>query len=314
MDLHETPIVCYTIGKNRIDDEVMVMEDHALVIHSAMGGERKDYEAVYTYSPSVRMYEMHNHRFYEFYLHLGGEPNLFVNNRMYHLTRGSLMIFPPFVMHGFSVSQELHDYERAFIYLSPELMNTLGCNVMSFEQILLQQTSRGFYMFHMQPDALAQTVSLIQRVRARQDSSLPMDCMANYADIIQILLLVCQTVSQKENIGESFTVNTQVIEVMGYINDHFTEPLSLGEIAERINMSKSSLSHLFSQHTGTSVYSYIQFRRITYAKELLMQGVAPQEAAYQCGFNDYSSFQRAFRNLTGCSPRAYLRDLPAKRS
>ena len=47
------------------------------------------------------------------------------------------------------------------------------------------------------------------------------------------------------------------------------------------------------------------YRRVLYAKELIAAGKPLNEVAYQCGFNDYSSFLRSFSKMTGMSPSAY---------
>ena len=47
------------------------------------------------------------------------------------------------------------------------------------------------------------------------------------------------------------------------------------------------------------------YRRVLQAKEMINSSLALSEVAYQCGFNDYSCFLRAFRRVTGMSPNAY---------
>ncbi len=82
--------------------------------------------------------------------------------------------------------------------------------------------------------------------------------------------------------------------VMAYINEHYAQPLTLDEIADAFFISKSYLSHEFVRYTNTSVYEYIQFRRICGAKLLIASGVSLTDAAFQSGFNSYSSFSAHF--------------------
>ena len=97
--------------------------------------------------------------------------------------------------------------------------------------------------------------------------------------------------------------------VMAYINEHYAQPLTLDEIADAFFISKSYLSHEFVRYTNTSVYEYIQFRRICGAKLLIASGVTLTDAAFQCGFNSYSSFLRTFRKTAGISPTDFQRNL-----
>ena len=98
-------------------------------------------------------------------------------------------------------------------------------------------------------------------------------------------------------------------QLMAYINEHYAQPLTLEEIADAFFISKSYLSHEFVRYTNTSVYEYIQFRRICGAKLLIASGVSLTEAAFQSGFNSYSSFLRTFRKTAGISPTDFQRNL-----
>ena len=81
------------------------LEEDVLVRTSNMGQGRSDYEAFHTLSPAIHLREIHTHDFFELYIHLNGFPRLYVDNKIVTPQRGSLMIFPPFVMHGI-ISQD----------------------------------------------------------------------------------------------------------------------------------------------------------------------------------------------------------------
>ena len=103
--------------------------------------------------------------------------------------------------------------------------------------------------------------------------------------------------------------NASAGQLMAYINEHYAQPLTLEEIADAFFISKSYLSHEFVRYTNTSVYEYIQFRRICGAKLLIASGVSLTDAAFQSGFHSYSSFLRTFRKTAGISPTDFQRNL-----
>ena len=96
-----------------------------------------------------------------------------------------------------------------------------------------------------------------------------------------------------------------VSKVVDYVNLHYSEPLSLDDLADRFYVSKYHLSHEFHRQVGTSVYRYIQKKRLLIARQLLQQGKKPNEVYSVCGFGDYAGFYRAFKSEYGAAPREY---------
>lgn len=67
---------------------------------------------------------------------------------------------------------------------------------------------------------------------------------------------------------------------------------------------------LFKQETGFTIGSYISKKRLLLGRELILSGTSAAQAAYECGFKDYSTFQRAYKALFNESPRDTLLTLP----
>ena len=100
-------------------------------------------------------------------------------------------------------------------------------------------------------------------------------------------------------------MNPLMHQVLVYINDHYTEPLTLEKLSERFGISVSTLSHDFMHYIHHSVYNYIIYRRVMLAREKLFEEKALAEISDLCGFGDYSNFLRSFKKLTGVSPSEY---------
>lgn len=107
--------------------------------------------------------------------------------------------------------------------------------------------------------------------------------------------------------------NVHVIRnAVDYINIHLAEPITLSDIAEAVHISPSYLSSLFKDFFQVSLWSYIISKRIERAILLLMDKnnqYTILEIALQCGFNNTTNFNRAFRKHTGLTPSEY-RDSP----
>ena len=100
--------------------------------------------------------------------------------------------------------------------------------------------------------------------------------------------------------------NYTILRLIGYLEQHYSEPISLEQLAASFYCSVSHLTHQFRLYTGESIGAYIQRRRILKACHLLEQStLSVTEIAKCAGFGDPCYFSRAFRRATGFSPRDY---------
>ena len=94
-----------------------------------------------------------------------------------------------------------------------------------------------------------------------------------------------------------------------YLGKHIAEPLSLDSLSKQLLTSKFHLCRAFKQHNGISIQQYIVEKRVMLAKERITEGMKPAEAAFSVGFSNYSSFYRAYKKLTGHSPKSERKSL-----
>lgn len=101
--------------------------------------------------------------------------------------------------------------------------------------------------------------------------------------------------------------DSRLYPVLRYLTDHVQEELRMDEVALRYNLSTRNLSRLF-QESNIHFSSYVNRLRIMRAIELMTDGGRTmQEIAYAVGFNNPNHFNRVFRQVTGQSPKNYLR-------
>ena len=106
--------------------------------------------------------------------------------------------------------------------------------------------------------------------------------------------------SSQRNYAERFEA------VFAYLDRHFTEDLSLEEVASVAGFSKFHFSRTFKQLSGCNFYEYLSHRRIKSSEALLMHPeLSISQIALQSGFSSVSTFNRTFKKLKGCNPTQY---------
>ena len=98
-----------------------------------------------------------------------------------------------------------------------------------------------------------------------------------------------------------------VLEAMDYISKHYNEPdISVGTVAESLNISEGYLSHTFKKETDYTLLNYLTRYRIHKAMELLKDcRVKVYEVAEQVGYRDIAYFSATFKKYAGISPSEY---------
>jgi transcriptional regulator GlxA family with amidase domain len=101
-------------------------------------------------------------------------------------------------------------------------------------------------------------------------------------------------------------MDPRVIELIELMDGGFVQALSMDELAPRLGLSASRLSHMFKAETGTSPGHYLKIVRIHKAQELLeTTRLSVKEIMVRVGVNDQSHFVRDFKKACGCTPARY---------
>ena len=98
-----------------------------------------------------------------------------------------------------------------------------------------------------------------------------------------------------------------VLEAMDYISKHYNEPdISVGTVAQSLNISEGYLSHTFKKETDYTLLNYLTRYRIHKAMELLKDcRVKVYEVAEQVGYRDIAYISATFKKYAGISPSEY---------
>lgn len=97
-----------------------------------------------------------------------------------------------------------------------------------------------------------------------------------------------------------------VKKVIDYIERNLEKEINLDGISKNIGYSKFYLNRIFTEHTGITIYKYLQNRRLTVAAEKLVKTDKPiMQIAYEAGYDTQQSFSFAFKQVYLYPPKIY---------
>lgn len=249
-------------------------------------------------------YPIHWHTECEIIMPTQNSYNALINNNVYTLREGDVLIIGPGVLHelfspptgariifqsDFSLLRQLKDIDSIF----------------SIQPVIL--ISDNAYS-----DIHGQIQQLMFDILNEYNNNSRLAEASIYAKLIEIFVLVGRSYTENEN-GFQNVRNTKQREYIDkflstcdYINQHCTEELTLDNIASYTGFSKYHFSRLFRQFTGVSYYDYLCKARIRYAEVLLVDPVLSiTDVWMKSGFNSQASFNRIFKIIKGCTPTQF---------
>ena len=103
-------------------------------------------------------------------------------------------------------------------------------------------------------------------------------------------------------------------DVYQYTMEHFTENITLEQIAAIVYLTPQSFCRYFKKHTSKTYINFLNEVRINEACKRFMEMDfdSISTIAYQSGFNNVVTFNRVFKSITGKAPREYIKEYHKK--
>ncbi|AKN30980.1 AraC family transcriptional regulator [Clostridium carboxidivorans P7] len=101
--------------------------------------------------------------------------------------------------------------------------------------------------------------------------------------------------------------NTEIKTICDFLEENYMESITLNKLSELTGLNKYYLLRSFTKQKGITPYGYLESIRISKAKKLLEQGIAPIDVALQTGFTDQSHFTNFFKKFIGLTPKQYMK-------
>ncbi len=265
-----------------------------------------DFEIAHKIDTNLTNVGLHHHAFYEIDLLLSGDVTYVIEDKIYKLRTGDVLIINPYESHQVFIQTGTVSYERYMLWVSEELVCRLSSQRTDLTRCFVDIRGRKTRNLVRLQDVYKNYVTDLMEMLYNNCTESAYGADIFPASVICCILVLLNMSLSENNTQEETAYNNELVsQVISYIAQHYDEVLSLSRLSEQFYVSKYHLSRVFSRETGISLCRYVRKKRLSVACQMLMEGITPQKAAAACGFNDYTSFYRAFRTEYDMSPKEY---------
>ena len=257
---------------------------------------------------SHNMVHNHFHSTYEVFYLISGERCFFIKDRTITIREGDLVIIQPNILHR-TTNSSVSKHERIILNFHESFMLKVND---SFFQVLYPLFEKEYVIIKFAPhDRMYIEKILHTMMEEIQRESTGFELYLQTL-VLQLLIFCCRYIEQNDIVSLEYPspVHERISEVASYINQYYTENLSLSVFSEQFYISPYYLSRVFKEVTGFTFVEYLNSVRIKEAKKWLEQSTLQvKQIAKKVGFGSVTHFGRVFKEVTGHTPLYYRKKM-----
>ena len=162
------------------------------------------------------------------------------------------------------------------------------------------------------PELTACIRKIITERRNAQKNWQPMIRVGVWELLLHLSRICPENIDPDDDYG-NYEDSVRIMSALNYMNLHYSEKISLSDLAHACRTSIPNFRKLFCKAMGMAPYPYLSRLRIKYACSLMENRHEPlYQIAGQTGFNEISNFNRQFQAIVGMSPGQYRRRMIEK--
>lgn len=262
----------------------------------------KTFSVAHLYKEEKAM-EMHIHDCYELYYSISGGKQFLIDNRFYSIAPGDLFIINQYESHKLTqIDNQLH--ERIVLSIHPDYTKRISTPDTDLDFCFSGRNPGFQHKLSLNKEQQKRFLYYVNKITSAKGYAHDIVEQAAFMELL-VMINSLSNANASESRGSEFKYNHQVDDILAYINQNISQPITVEQLAAGFFLSESYICRIFKQATGTTIGKYITARRISIAKAALNEGASVNEAFEKSGFGDYSNFFKAFTKAVGVSPKKY---------
>ena len=251
-------------------------------------------------------FEYHHHDFSKIVILIDGDLTYYIEGKAYILKLWDILFVNKNEIHKPVVNPNKY-YERIVIWLNPDFMAKYAQGNNNLLKCFEVAIKNNYNLLRLNMKSIDIIKNLIQDIQNCNNSNEFGSEILKESLFVQLMVLMNRLFlnSDKNRDIEDIQYDKTIEGVLNYINSNLENDLSIDTIASEFFISKYYLMRKFKNQIGSSIHNYVVQKRLILARSLISDGLSMSSVCSRCGFNDYSSFVRAFKKVYGVSPSNY---------
>ena len=257
----------------------------------------QDFRLFHIKDQTKRDFSYHYHDFHKVIIFLSGKAAYHIEGKSYYLKPWDILLVNRHAIHKPEIDFSV-PYERFVLWIRDDINSTelLRC----FQKAI----DRSYNLIRLDSGTQEKLKQLLYELEAAlKDEKFGSELLEN-ALFIQFMVYVNRIFLEKQYIydAHSYSSDSQIEELLRYINHNLTEDLSIETLARKYYLSKYHMMRKFKEETGYTIHNYIISKRLLLARTKIAEGAPVLKAARLSGFSDYTTFSRAYKKQFGAAP------------
>lgn len=257
----------------------------------------QDFRLFHIKDQTKREFSYHYHAFHKVIIFLSGKAAYHIEGKSYYLKPWDILLVNRHAIHKPEIDFSV-PYERFVLWISDDIKSTelLRC----FQKAI----DRSYNLIRLDSDTQEKLKQLLYELEAAlKDEKFGSELLGS-ALFTQFMVYVNRIFLEKQYIydAHSYSSDSQIEELLRYINHNLTEDLSIETLARKYYLSKYHMMRKFKEETGYTIHNYIISKRLLLARTKISEGTPILKAAQLSGFSDYTTFSRAYKKQFGTAP------------
>ena len=258
---------------------------------------KEDFRLFHINDQTKKDFSYHYHDFHKIIVFISGKVTYHIEGKAYHLKPRDILLVSQGAIHKPEIDPSV-PYERYIFWIRDDL----SCQELN--TCIQKANDRSFNLVRADSALQERLKDLLPEIEQTLQNKHFGDTVLRNALFTQFMIYInrifLRTSSSPDE--KTYSSDTQVEQLLKYINRNLSENLSIDQLANRFFFSKYHMMRKFKNETGYTIHNYITSKRLLMARSLISQGMPVMKAAQASGFHDYTTFVRAYKKQFGKAP------------